>query len=82
MKQKLRETILLISGMIIGIALIIFMFNAKANVSCEAYGIELKNISPAKCYGDFDNSFCPIPNDIKCSFNGNAPIWMIAAMSS
>ena len=81
MKQKTKDVLIFFLGIFIGIGLIIVMFNVKVKANCEVYGIELKNVEPAKCYGGFDNTFCPVPRDVKCSFDGNAPIWLIAAFS-
>ena len=60
--------------------LFVFLLSQKTNIEwdCNIQNIELKNVSPNKCdflteiFHDedlaFSNEYCPIPEDIQCSF--------------
>jgi hypothetical protein len=52
----------------------------EGSFECKLNGIELVNVSPDNCYGDFQESHCPIPKDIYCKGSGKLPAYMLSAL--
>jgi hypothetical protein len=68
---------------LVGISSILLVFalvvttKISGSAECEIDGIKLVNVSPNDCYSNFAPEFCPIPENIKCSFKGDVPVFLI-----
>jgi hypothetical protein len=49
--------------------------------SCDIKGIHYDNVCPSKCWNDEINcAHCPLPTDVQCNVNGQAPMIKIIQM--
>lgn len=76
--MKIETKIRIIGGTIIimlfGVLLSLLIPRLHLAANCNAQEIELKDVTPAKCYADFSPKFCPIPKNLQCSIKIKTPL--------
>ena len=83
MKEEMMWFVGSMATLVVLAMAVLFTFLAQpvsGGFECEFHDIELVNVTPYTCYGDFDGEYCPVPQTVRCKGDAKLPAFMAGAL--